>query len=47
MKRKQYIIPSLETVDLRAIDAVMDRITGSASAPPHVGGAPRRRDSVF
>jgi len=46
--KKQYIIPSMETLNLRTMDAVM-YITGPASAAPdpHASGAPKRHDSVF
>jgi hypothetical protein len=47
MKKKLYINPKMEILDLRAIDATMQHAFGPASAPSHMGGAPRRRDSVF
>lgn len=51
MEKKQYIAPVMETIDLQAIDVVMDHAFGEASRPatPYdpAFGAPKRRTQVF
>ena len=49
MKRKQYIIPLMEIMDLRTMQAMMDDpLFGPASTPKNpFSGAPKRHDTVF
>ena len=49
MEKKQYIIPSMEIMDLRTMHAMMDEpLFGPASTPKNpFSGAPKRHDSVF
>ena len=49
MKKKEYMIPVSEVLDLRAMSAMMDGpLFGPASVPSNpYNGAPRRKTDVF
>lgn len=50
MKKKEYMIPVSEVLDLRAMSAMMDDspMIGPASVPSNpFNGAPRRKTDVF
>ena len=49
MKKKEYLFPVSEVLDLRAMSAMMDTpLFGPASVPPNpFNGAPRRKTEVF
>ena len=44
MKKKEYMVPVSEVLDLRAMSAMMDSpMFGPGSVPSHPGNAPARR----
>lgn len=49
MKKKEYMFPVSEVLDLRAMSAMMDKpMLGPGSVPSNpFNGAPRRKTDVF